>query len=64
MPGLGHLYLGRRGRAAIWFAGYVVVTAIFWARDDLGSPAALVLVSAMSLIAAADAVVVARLGPG
>lgn len=63
VPGLGHLYLGRRGRAAIWFVGYVAVTAIFWARDDLGSTAALVLVLAMSILAALDAVVLARLGP-
>lgn len=64
VPGLGHLYLGRRGRAAIWFAGFVAVTAIFWSRDDLGSPVAFAIVAALSLLAALDAVVLVRLGPG
>lgn len=28
IPGLGHVYLGRFGRAAIWFAGLLVLSAI------------------------------------
>jgi hypothetical protein len=64
VPGLGHLYIGRRTRAAIWFVGFVVITAVFWSRDDLGTDGAVALVAILSVLAAVDAVIMIRLGPG
>jgi hypothetical protein len=62
LPGLGQLYLGRAGRAAIWFAGLVVVYVIASSRnaDRWISP---VLATALGVVAAADALVIGR-SPG
>ena len=59
LPGLGQLYLGRAGRAAIWFGGLIVIYLIAGSRnaDRWISP---VLATALGLVAAADAFVIGR----
>ncbi len=62
LPGLGQLYLGRTGRAAIWFGGLMVVYLITGSRatDRWIAP---VLATVLGVIAAADALVIGR-SPG
>lgn len=59
LPGLGQLYLGRAGRAAIWFGGLIVIYVIASSRgaDRWISP---VLATALGVVAAADALVIGR----
>ncbi len=62
LPGLGQLYLGRAGRAAIWFGGLMVVYLITGSRTtDRWIPP--VLATVLGVIAAADALVIGR-SPG
>lgn len=53
IPGLGHLYAGRYGRALIWFIGALAVGLILNQQATLSS-GALVLVTAMGVLAAGD----------
>lgn len=53
IPGLGHLYTGRYGRALIWFIGALAVGLILNQQTTLSS-GSLVLVTAMGVLAAAD----------
>lgn len=59
LPGLGQLYLGRAGRAAIWFGGVIVVYLIAGSReaDRWIAP---VMATVLGVVAAADAVVIGR----
>jgi len=59
LPGLGQLYLGRAGRAAIWFGGLMVIYLIAGSRDA-DRWIAPVLATALGVLAAADAVVIGR----
>jgi hypothetical protein len=53
IPGLGHLYAGRYGRALIWFAGALAI-GIILNQEATISPASLVLVTALGVLAAGD----------
>lgn len=55
-PGAGHVLIREWGRAAIWFAGWLLVSAAAGAPH---SP----VVLALMLIAAADAYLIARSSP-
>lgn len=59
LPGLGQLYLGRPGRAAIWFGGLIAVYVIAGSReaDRWIAP---VLATVLGVIAAIDALVIGR----
>lgn len=59
LPGLGQIYLGRGGRAVIWFAGLVVVYLIAGSNgaDRWIAP---VFATALGVAAAADALVIGR----
>lgn len=59
LPGLGQLYLGRAGRAAIWFGGLIAVYVIAGSReaDRWIAP---VLATVLGVIAAIDALVIGR----
>ncbi len=59
LPGLGQMYLGRGGRAVIWFAGLVVVYLIA-GSDGADRWIAPVLATALGVSAAADALVIGR----
>ena len=54
VPGAGHLVIRRWGRAAIWFAGWIVVVG----TSGSGHNAAVI---ALMAVAAVDAVVFARI---
>ena len=54
VPGAGHLIIGRWSRAAIWFAGWVLVVG----ASGSGHNAAVIVLMA---VAAADAFVFARI---
>ena len=58
LPGLGHLYVGRTGRALIWFAGLILVGTIAGAERAAGWIAPLVG-GVLSLCAAFDAAMLA-----
>jgi hypothetical protein len=62
LPGLGQLYLGRAGRAAVWFGGLIVVYLIAGSRDA-DRWIAPVLATALGVVAAADALLIGR-SPG
>ena len=53
LPGLGHVYMSRIGRALIWFAGLVLVTAVL-TQGDQDRVLALSLGAALSALAAID----------
>jgi hypothetical protein len=53
LPGLGHVYMSRLGRALIWFAGLVLVTAVL-TQGDQDRLLALSLGAALSALAAID----------
>lgn len=59
LPGLGQFYLGRAGRAGIWFGGLIAVYLIAGSRqtDRWIAP---VLATVLGLVAAADALVIGR----
>ncbi len=59
LPGLGQIYLGRGGRAMIWFAGLLVVYLIAGSSeaDRWMSP---VFAIALGVAAGADALVIGR----
>ena len=53
IPGLGHLYAGRYGRALIWFIGALAIGLILNQETTLSS-GSLVLVTALGVLAAGD----------
>ncbi len=59
LPGLGQVYLGRAGRAAIWFGGLVAVYVIAGSRDA-DRWIAPVFAAIVGVAAAADALVIGR----
>ena len=61
-PCLGQMYLGRGGRAVIWFAGLVLIYLIA-GSNDADRWIAPVLATALGVVAAADALVIGR-SPG
>ena len=54
MPGLGHAYLGRLGRALIWFAGAFLLVAIA-NSDDAERWVLLAVLTPLGLASAFDA---------
>jgi TM2 domain-containing membrane protein YozV len=62
LPGLGHVYLGRFGRALIWFAGALVIGGIL-NQEGVGTATVLIMLGVLALCAAADAVLVLVMGP-
>jgi TM2 domain-containing membrane protein YozV len=59
LPGLGQLYLGRPGRAGIWFGGLVLIYLIAGAQ---GAPRWIspVVATALGVVAALDALIIGR----
>lgn len=62
IPGLGHVYTGRYGRALVWFAGALIIGVILDQQTTL-TTTALVLLSVLGLAAAGDAVVLMKRFP-
>ena len=62
IPGLGHVYTGRYGRALVWFAGALIIGVILDQQATL-TTTALVLLSVLGLAAAGDAVVLMKRFP-
>jgi len=60
-PGLGHVYLGRFGRGAIWFAGLLILSGITGAESAQRwlTPVVALLLGVFSAI---DAAVIAPTG--
>jgi hypothetical protein len=56
MPGLGHFYLGRFGRALIWFGGALLIGAIV-DRANVDVWVIWAMVAAVAVFAALDAAV-------
>jgi TM2 domain-containing membrane protein YozV len=59
LPGLGQMYLGKGGRAAIWFAGLVAIYLITGQRDG-DRWIAPVFATVLGIAAAIDAMVSGR----
>lgn len=59
IPGLGHVYIGRLGRALIWFLGALAIGIIL---DQQGSLTAgsLIVLTVLGIAAAVDALVMLR----
>jgi hypothetical protein len=53
IPGLGHLYAGRYGRALIWFVGALAIGLILNQEATISS-ASLALVTGLGVLAAGD----------
>lgn len=53
IPGLGHVYAGRYGRALIWFIGALAIGLILNQQATLSS-GALALVTVLGVLAGAD----------
>jgi hypothetical protein len=53
LPGLGHVYTNRLGRALIWFGGMVLVAAVL-ATGDQDRALALSMGAALGALAAVD----------
>lgn len=60
LAGLGHVYLGRFGRALIWFAGILIV-AVILRQEDIGAWLSAGMVVAVSVCAALDSWILIRL---
>lgn len=58
VPGLGHVYLGRWGRAAIWFLGGLLILGIV-SGEGIQTWVLLVTFLPLNVIAAVDAAVMA-----
>ncbi|MCU0308315.1 MAG: hypothetical protein MUE51_11225 [Thermoleophilia bacterium] len=63
MPGLGHVYIGRFGRALIWFGGALLIFAIL-SSEDTATWVSLVMLSVLAVFAAFDAGVLIRAASG
>lgn len=59
IPGLGHVYIGRFGRALIWFAGAIGIGVILDQQSSI-TPAALVVLTVLGVLAAVDAMVMLK----
>lgn len=59
IPGLGHVYIGRFGRALIWFAGALVIGVILDQQASI-TPAALIVLTVLGVLAAVDAMVMLK----
>jgi len=59
LPGLGHAYLNRLGRALIWFGGTIVI-ALVLGQGSENTTLALSMGAAIAVFAALDAVILMR----
>lgn len=59
IPGLGHVYIGRLGRALIWFLGGLAIGIILDQQGRL-SPGSLIVLGVLGIAAAVDALVMLR----
>ena len=59
LPGLGHAYMGRLGRALIWFGGTVVIAIVINQGSD-NTALALSMGIAIALFAALDVALLSR----
>jgi hypothetical protein len=60
LPGLGHVYMDRLGRGLIWFAGAIALLVVLnQGQDDRAL--ALAMAGAIGVLAAIDAILLARL---
>lgn len=62
LPGLGHAYMSRLGRALIWFSGVIVIGLVV-GRDGDNRVLALTMGAAIAVLAAVDVALVTRLDP-
>lgn len=59
IPGLGHVYIGRFGRALIWFIGALAIGIILDQQGSL-TPGSLIVLTVLGVLAAVDAMVMLR----
>lgn len=59
IPGLGHVYIGRFGRALIWFLGALGIGLILDQQTEI-TPAALIVLTVLGVMAAIDALVMLK----
>lgn len=59
LPGLGHAYLNRLGRALIWFGGTIVIALVLGQGSD-NTTLALSMGAAIAVFAALDAVILMK----
>jgi hypothetical protein len=59
LPGLGHAYMNRLGRALIWFGGTIVIAVVIGQGSD-NTTLALSMGVAIAAFAALDVVLVSR----
>ncbi len=59
IPGLGHIYIGRIGRALVWFLGALVVGLILDQQAGI-TPGALIVLTVLGIVAAVDALMMLR----
>ena len=59
IAGLGHVYIGRFGRALIWFIGALVIGVILDQQGSL-TPGSLIVLVVLGIAAAADCLVMLR----
>jgi hypothetical protein len=61
LPGLGHAYMGRLGRALIWFGGTVLIAIVVGQGSD-NTALALSMGVTIAVFAALDAFILSRAG--
>ncbi len=59
IPGLGHVYIGRLGRALIWFLGGLAIGIILDQQGSL-TPGSLIVLTVLGVAAAIDALVMLK----
>lgn len=59
IPGLGHVYIGRFGRALIWFVGALAIGLILDQQATITS-GALIVLTVLGVLSAIDALVMLR----
>ena len=59
IPGLGHVYIGRYGRALIWFLGSLAIGIILDQQGSL-TPGSLIVITVLGVAAAIDALVMLK----
>jgi hypothetical protein len=59
IPGLGHVYIGRLGRALIWFLGGLAIGIILDQQGSL-TPGSLIVLTVLGMAAAVDALVMLK----
>lgn len=62
LPGLGHAYMSRLGRALVWFGGVILIGLVV-SRDGDNRALALAMGAAIAVAAAVDVALVERLDP-